>query len=183
MPYNCRVDVEDFARFRRAYWQALRELDTVRLRQWEQSQLTLPQLRVLYQVRRRPGITIAHLSPSLGVTVSTTSGLVAKLVDRGLLARTTTPGDRRQAPLHLTDAGAALTGELSQPARAFLARVAERLGDEVGPVTAALERLGAEAHEVAREQALVGPGEPPEAEATATGATGSTGSARRPTTA
>ena len=159
------MDTEDFARFRRAYWQALRELDSVRLRQWEQSQLTLPQLRVLYQVRRVPGITIVHLSPSLGVTVSTTSGLVAKLVDRGLLARTTTPGDRRQAPLHLTDAGAALTGELSQPARAFLARVAERLGDELGPVTAALERLGVEAHEVAQEQAPAG--EPAEVEAPA----------------
>jgi len=159
------MDTEDFARFRRAYWQALRELDSVRLRQWEQSQLTLPQLRVLYQVRRVPGITIVHLSPSLGVTVSTTSGLVAKLVDRGLLARTTTPGDRRQAPLHLTEAGAALTGELSQPARAFLARVAERLGDELGPVTAALERLGVEAHEVAQEQAPAG--EPAEVEAPA----------------
>jgi DNA-binding MarR family transcriptional regulator len=159
------MDADESARFRRAYWQALRELDTVRLRQWEQSQLTLPQLRVLYQVRRVPGITIAHLSPSLGVTVSTTSGLVAKLVDRGLLARTTTPGDRRQTPLHLTEAGAALTGELSQPARAFLARVAERLGDELGPVTAALERLGVEAHEVAREQAPTG--EPVEAEAAA----------------
>ena len=159
------MDADEPARFRRAYWQALRELDTVRLRQWEQSQLTLPQLRVLYQVRRVPGITIAHLSPSLGVTVSTTSGLVTKLVDRGLLARTTTPGDRRQAPLHLTEAGAALTGELSQPARAFLARVAERLGDELGAVTAALERLGVEAHEVAQEQAPAG--EPAEVEATA----------------
>ena len=178
MPYNWRMDDEGLARFRRAYWQALRELDSVRLRQWEQSQLTLPQLRVLYQVRRRPGITIAHLSPSLGVTVSTTSGLVAKLVDRGLLARTTTPGDRRQAPLQLTDAGAALTGELSQPARAFLARVAERLGDELAPVTAALERLGVEAHQVAQEQAPVGG--LPEAEATATG---TAGSARRTTTA
>ena len=160
------MDTPELARFRRAYWQAVRELDVVRLRHWERHRLTLPQLRVLYQVRRRPGITIAHLAPSLGVTISTTSGLVAKLVDRGLLARTTTPGDRRQVPLHLTDAGAALTGELSQPARAFLARVAERLGDELAPVTAALERLGVEAHEVAREQAPTQAGELAEAEVT-----------------
>jgi DNA-binding MarR family transcriptional regulator len=157
MPYNCRMDTPELARFRRAYWQAVRELDAVRLRHWEQHRLTLPQLRVLYQVRRTPGITIGELAPLLGVTVSTTSGLVAKLVDRGLLARTTAPADRRQIPLRLTEAGATLTGELSLPARAYLARVAGRLGDELAAVTAALETLGAAAHAVAGEQATAEP--------------------------
>ena len=157
MPYNCRMDTSELAQFRRAYWQAVRELDAVRLRHWEQYRLTLPQLRVLYQVRRTPGITVGELAPLLGVTVSTTSGLVAKLVDRGLLARSAAPADRRQIPLRLTEAGAALTGELSLPARAYLARVAERLGDELADVIAALERLGAAAHAVAREQASAQP--------------------------
>jgi len=72
-------------RFRLAYWQAIRDLDVVRLRQWEQWHVTLPQLRVLYQVRRAPGITTGDLAHGLGITVSTVSGLVSKLADRGLI--------------------------------------------------------------------------------------------------
>jgi DNA-binding MarR family transcriptional regulator len=136
-------------RFRRAYWRVFRDLDAVRLRQWEQSGVTLPQLRVLYQVRRKPEITTKSLARALGVTVSTTSGLVIKLVERGLIDRLTDAQDRRQAPLRLTPAGEALTGELAEPAQRFLAGVAERLGGDLGAVSEALERL-AEAADAAR---------------------------------
>jgi len=135
-------------RFRRAYRQALHDLDVARLRQWEQSRLTLPQLRVLYQIRRAPGITTRDLARVLGITVSTTSGLVIKLVDRGLVARTTAPDDRRQAPLQLTPEGAALAGELAGGERSYTSQIAARLGADLGAVTAALERLGAAATEV-----------------------------------
>jgi DNA-binding MarR family transcriptional regulator len=128
-------------RFRQAYWQAVRDLDVVRLRQWEQWHVTLPQLRVLYQVRRTPGITTGELARAIGVTVSTTSGLVSKLADRGLIERSSAPGDRRQIPLHLTAEGEALVGELRGPAVAFLDEVLQQLGDEIGEVTIALERL------------------------------------------
>jgi DNA-binding MarR family transcriptional regulator len=134
-----------FRRFRRAYRQALYDLDVARLRQWEQSRVTLPQLRVLYQIRRAPGITTRDLARALGITVSTTSGLVIKLVDRGLVARTTAPDDRRQAPLQLTPEGAALIGELAEDERSFIGQVAARLGDDLAAVTAALERLDAAA--------------------------------------
>src|SRR5436305_13299851 len=93
------------ARFRTAYWQLIRDLDVVRLRQWEQWHVTLPQLRVLYQVRRSPGITTGDLAHQLGITVSTTSGLVGKLADRGLIRRASAPGDRRQIPLSLSPQG------------------------------------------------------------------------------
>src|SRR5262249_40427807 len=139
------------SRFRAAYWRALYSLDRVRLRQWERSHVTLPQLRVLYQVRRTPGITTGELSRTLGVTVSTTSGLVIKLVEKGLLQRTTTPEDRRQAPLFLTEAAQALVGEFSETGRAYLNAVAAELGPQMtGTVTKALERL-AEAAAAARE--------------------------------
>jgi DNA-binding MarR family transcriptional regulator len=136
------VQNNELARFRAAYWRALYSLDRVRLRQWEKSHVTLPQLRVLYQVRRTPGITTGELSRALGVTVSTTSGLVIKLVEKGMLQRTTTPEDRRQAPLFLTDAAQALVGEFSEAGRSYLNAVAAELGaEQVGAVTAALERL------------------------------------------
>ncbi|HZQ38699.1 MAG TPA: MarR family transcriptional regulator [Dehalococcoidia bacterium] len=130
-------------RFRQAYWQAVRDVDVVRLRQWEQWHVTLPQLRVLYQVRRTPGITTGELARAIGVTVSTTSGLVGKLADRGLIERSSAPGDRRQIPLTLTQQGEALVGELRGPAVAFLDEVVQQLGDEIAEVTGALERLAA----------------------------------------
>src|SRR5260370_20875938 len=66
-------------RFRTAYWQVLRDGDVIPLRQWEQWHVPLPQLRVLYQVRRTPGLTTGQLPPLLGINVSTTSRLASKL--------------------------------------------------------------------------------------------------------
>ena len=129
-------------RFRQAFWRAFREVDSIRLRQWERSHVTLPQLRVLYHLRRHPGATTGELARRLGITVSTTSGLVIKLVDRGLVVRGSLADDRRQAPLRLSDDGAALLGEFSDDSRAFLGDVAERLGADLESVTAALELLG-----------------------------------------
>jgi len=150
-------------RFRQAFWRAFREADSIRLRQWERSHVTLPQLRVLYHLRRRPDSTTGELARRLGITVSTTSGLVIKLVDRGLVVRGTLADDRRQAPLRLSDDGAALLGELSDDARTFLEDVADRLGGDLEAVIQALELLaeaasssdrdaGREAAAVAREQ-------------------------------
>lgn len=138
-------------RLRGAYWRILRDIDVLRLQQWEQSQLTLPQLRVLFQVRRRPGITTGGLAKSLGITVSTASGLVGKLVDRGLVARGSSREDRRQIPLALTDTGRALAGELAEVTTPFMQGLAKELGDELEPVVAALETLNAAARKVREE--------------------------------
>src|SRR5215213_7029497 len=48
MPYHPRKDDAPDARFRRAFWRAFLVADSIRLRQWERSHVTLPQLRVLY---------------------------------------------------------------------------------------------------------------------------------------
>jgi MarR family transcriptional regulator, organic hydroperoxide resistance regulator len=138
-------------RFRTAYWRAIRELDTVRLLQWERSNLTLPQLRILFQVQRCPGVTAGELSRSMGITVSTTSGLVAKLVDAGLVVRGQGCDDRRQIPLELTEAGRAQAGDLAEFAQPFLDRLAAALGDDLEPVVTALDRL-VEAAAAARRQ-------------------------------
>ena len=132
-------------RLRAAYWQVLHDLDAVRLQQWERSNLTLPQLRVLFQVRRSPGITTGQLSKCLGITMSTTSGLVTKLADNGLLTRGTSQEDRRQIPLQLSEKGQELAGELAETTRPFLDGVVEQLGEDVGRVASALEALAAAA--------------------------------------
>lgn len=128
-------------RFRSAYWRVLRDLDTLRLQQWEQSQLTLPQLRVLFSVRRSPGITTGQLARALGITVSTTSGLVAKLAAAGLVARRSREDDRRQIPLELTIAGESLAGELAEVTRPFVDDLAQELGSRLEEIVTALETL------------------------------------------
>jgi len=128
-------------RFRAAYWRAWRDLDALRLQQWEQSNLTLPQLRVLYQVRRSPGITSGELARILGITMSTSSGLVAKLVDAGLVVRGVSEDDRRQIPLEITEAGQQLAGELSGATRPFVDSLAKELGTDLDRVTRDLEAL------------------------------------------
>src|SRR5918998_553262 len=135
------VSDERRIRFRQAFWRAFREADSIRLRQWERSSVTLPQLRVLYHLRRHPGLTTGELARRLGITVSTTSGLVIKLVDRGLVVRGSLADDRRQAPLRLSEAGAALLGELSDEMRTYMGEVAARLGADRDAVTQALELL------------------------------------------
>lgn len=135
------MDESADTRFRRAFWRAFHEADSIRLRQWERSNVTLPQLRVLYQLRRHPDTTTGELARRLGITVSTTSGLVIKLVDRGLVTRFSHADDRRQAPLRLSEAGAALLGELSDEMRTYMGDVAAQLGGDLDTVTQALEIL------------------------------------------
>lgn len=135
-------------RFQAAYWQILRELDAQRMGQWERSQLTFPQLRVLFQVRRSPGITTGQLARSLGVTMSTTSGLVGKLADRGLVVRGSSEDDRRQMPLSLSEAGRVLAGELADYVKPFLDGVADELGSELRRVVEVLESVAAAASRV-----------------------------------
>jgi DNA-binding MarR family transcriptional regulator len=137
------------SRFRRAFWRAFVVADAIRLRQWERSHVTLPQLRVMYHLRRHPGATTGELARRLGITVSTTSGLVIKLVDRGLVTRGSLADDRRQAPLSLSDAGMALLGELSDEMRTYMGEVAARLGADLDTITQALETL-AEAASIER---------------------------------
>ena len=79
----------------------------------------------------------------MGITMSTTSGLVSKLVDRGLVARSSSQDDRRQIPLQLTEAGQQLAGELAEFTRPFLDGLAAELGEELERVVAALETLTA----------------------------------------
>lgn len=134
-------DIELLGRFRTAYWAVVHNLDVRRLQVWEERGLTLPQLRVLFYVRAHPGTTTNALATTLGLTTATISGLVDKLVRAGLIERRQNADDRRVIPLWLTPEGQATVGEIRQGNRAYLAALAEQLGDDLGPVTETLERL------------------------------------------
>jgi DNA-binding MarR family transcriptional regulator len=70
------------------------------------NQLTVPQLRALLFVRRHPGASLSPLAEHLGMALPATSNLVERLVQAGLVERTTNPDERRRIQLTLTAMGA-----------------------------------------------------------------------------
>ena len=87
----------------------------------------MSQAKVLYLVQAAHDLRMSDLSAHLGVSLSTVSGVVDRLVDQGLLARRDDPADRRHVVLRITDAGTTqleLFRELNAgQIRALLARV------------------------------------------------------------
>lgn len=72
----------------------------------------MQQFRVLGFVVKDPGMTGHELGESLGVSAPTASGLVDRLVEKGLLERVDDATDRRIRRLHITEEGMALTRQL-----------------------------------------------------------------------
>jgi len=69
------------------------------------SDLTMQQLRVLGFVAKDPGLAGHELGERLGVSAPTASGLVDRLVEKGLLSRSDDPDDRRVRRLNVTTDG------------------------------------------------------------------------------
>jgi DNA-binding MarR family transcriptional regulator len=67
--------------------------------------VTMSQAKVLYLVQAEPDLRMSDLSARLGVSLSTVSGVVDRLVDQDLLTRRDDPADRRHVVLRITDAG------------------------------------------------------------------------------
>jgi DNA-binding MarR family transcriptional regulator len=67
--------------------------------------VTMSQAKVLYLVAATQGMRMSELAGRLGVSISTTSGLVDRLVDHGLLSRHDDPADRRQVVVTITPTG------------------------------------------------------------------------------
>jgi DNA-binding MarR family transcriptional regulator len=67
--------------------------------------LTSTQAGALFCFRADEGLLIGELADALGLAQSAASGLAARMVEAGLVARTDDPADRRAARLTLTPAG------------------------------------------------------------------------------
>ena len=74
--------------------------------------LTMQELRVLGLVAQEPGLTGQELGARLGVSAPTASGLIDRLVEKGVLERTDDAADRRVRRLRLTEEGVRVLGGL-----------------------------------------------------------------------
>ena len=67
--------------------------------------ITMPQAKLLYLLGASGELHMSELVHRLGVSLSTVSGLVDRVVDHGLATRREDPADRRQVVVGLTAAG------------------------------------------------------------------------------
>jgi DNA-binding MarR family transcriptional regulator len=90
-------------------------------------QLTLAQNSALTQAILDPGVSSATAARRTAITPQSMGTAVNGLVERGLLERRTTPGDRRTHRLHATEAGLRLSAEASSVVDATHAEALEAL--------------------------------------------------------
>jgi len=69
--------------------------------------ITMPQAKLLYLLGASGDLHMSDLVARLGVSLSTVSGLVDRIVDQDLASRREDPIDRRQVVVGLTDRGKA----------------------------------------------------------------------------
>lgn len=77
------------------------------------TQLSIQQLKVLMLAVHRSPVSGHEVAATLNVTAATVSGLVARLVDAGLLVQEPSPEDGRVRLLRATEAGVRALDEVS----------------------------------------------------------------------
>ena len=87
------------------------------------SGLTMQQFRVLLLLGTEGPVTHGDLAQALGVGLATVTGLVDRLVSRGLAHRTTDPDDRRVRRVGLSADGGALLEQLDAAGQEVRARM------------------------------------------------------------
>ena len=81
------------------------------------SELSLTDVRILYELAHRDGLSAADLQRELGLDGGYLSRILKRYEKAGWLARTPNPKDARQSLLHLTEAGHAAFAPLQQKSR------------------------------------------------------------------
>lgn len=109
--------------------------------------ISMSQAKVLYLLAAAGEVHMSQLVHLLGVSLSTVSGLVDRLVDQGLAARRDDPADRRQVVVTATPAAEALIERFREFNRHELLVLLARLSpDELDTIARAIELLAGAAH-------------------------------------
>lgn len=111
--------------------------------------VSVPQFRVLAFLSRRPGAPLSGVAEHLGVTRSTASAIVDRLVRRKLVDRAVHPEERRSVVLTLTPAGVQHLQQARDAASARMAKVLAGLSPaDLLQVTKGLTLLGSAFKEI-----------------------------------
>lgn len=106
------------------------------------SQLTVPQLKILLVLTLEGSASGQDLSRTMGVSLATVTGIVDRLVGQDLVTRREDPNDRRVRRIELTEAGTKLIDGIVTAGIERLQRMLERLTvDELHTIDEAVALL------------------------------------------
>jgi 4'-phosphopantetheinyl transferase len=89
--------------------------------------ISMAQLNILYTLHRSGEMPMSRLADVLNVSLSSATGLIGRLEERGYIERTRVPEDRRIVMVHLTPAGVQMIDEQDAHADDLLRTVLGRL--------------------------------------------------------
>ena len=113
--------------FLQGVWELVHALDVRSKRMAQTIGVTGPQRLVIRIVGQKPSQTASEISQVLGKHPSTLTGVLARLEERGLLAREIDAADRRRARFTLTAAGKKVDRERRGTVEAATRRALSRL--------------------------------------------------------
>ena len=106
--------------------------------------VSVAQMRVLWILERRKSATPSEVAEEAGVSCSTMTELVERLVESGCIERQPSRRDRRQTILRLTPLGSRRIGEHARQRQARVSDLVSRMGTrDVHRMAKALETLNA----------------------------------------
>jgi DNA-binding MarR family transcriptional regulator/GNAT superfamily N-acetyltransferase len=103
------------------------------LKRYLDSDFTLTEVRVLYEIAHRPGLTASTLVRELALDAGYLSRILRRFEQQGWLARESAPQDARQSLLRLTEAGYATFAPLQQKSRDETAALLAAVPGEARP--------------------------------------------------
>jgi MarR family transcriptional regulator, organic hydroperoxide resistance regulator len=124
--------------FLRALWGVNHALESTSRKMKRELNVTGPERMVVRLVGRYPGISAGDLARILHVHPSTLTGLLKRLVSRGILRRKADAGDGRRALFDLTSRGDVVDGVRRGTTEAAVRATLEQLSDRDIRVTASV---------------------------------------------
>jgi DNA-binding MarR family transcriptional regulator len=97
---------------------------------WQRVDLTMPQLKALIYATRNEGATSGQIANSLGVGLSTITGIVDRLAEQNMVTRREDPRDRRITRVLPTPSGRALVDELLRYRNEVVTEILSQLSPE-----------------------------------------------------
>lgn len=123
--------------------------------------ISMAQLRCLHLIAGAGELRMSRLVAQLGVSISTVSGLIDRLVDHGFVSRRDDPLDRRQVVLSPTPAGIEFLDRMRELSNAqFRGLISHLTPEELRTVHRSIEILS-EAADRARVSSTADPGKDP----------------------
>ena len=119
-----------------------RQLHTGRLDEWEDLDMTIPQIKTLVLLEEEGPLRMGNIANYLGRALSATTTVMDRLVEKGLVDRVSDPRDRRVVICRLTESGEQEIDRFWRIGQERLDGLADRMDDaQLETVVKALEAI------------------------------------------